>query len=67
MCVSSNGSYENVEPSTPCSGGNFTTDDNQADFDDWAMFVTQEMTDIQMGKCELDLYLGEQTMQGMRI
>ena len=58
MHVSSTGLYENVGPST-CSGGNFTSDDNQDELDDWAMFVTQETTHIQMGKSELDLYLGE--------
>jgi len=29
------------------------------ELDVWAMFVTQEMTHIQMGKSEIDLYLGE--------
>jgi len=53
MRVSSTGLYENVGPST-CSGGNFTSDDNQDELDDWAMFVTQETTHIQIGKSELD-------------
>ena len=60
MRVSSSGSYESIGPSTSYSSGNFTSDDNQAELDNWAMFVTQETTRIQMDKSELDLYLGEQ-------
>jgi len=59
MRISSSGSSRNSGPSTSCSGGNFTNDDNQAELDDWAMFVTQETAHAQVGKSELDLYLGE--------
>jgi len=52
------GSEEYMRVSS-CSSGNFTSDDNQVKLDEWAMFVTQEMIHIQMGKSELDLYLGE--------
>jgi len=58
MHASSNGSFQNIAHSTSCSGGKFSIDDNQAELDDWVMFVTQETAYTQMGKSELDLYLG---------
>lgn len=59
MCVSSSWSSQNIEPSTSYSSGNFTSDNNQVELNDWAMVVTQEITHTKMGKSELDLYLGE--------